>query len=207
MNAEPDTSPSTTAPIRSRPGRRYAKGEQRRQEILERTIEVVAERGVEGTTLRAIAEAIGFTHAAITRYFADREELFLAVLQEADQRGAAELAESRSASDFATRAAQISLRAPGLMALYNAMTSRALEPGNVASRSHFQERHTRLVEEITTTLRTGQEAGVIRRDIDPSVTAALLLGAADGLSVQQLLQPGDSFEAAMTLLDTLIAAP
>src|SRR5919112_3310 len=42
----------------------YAKGLKRRQEILDRAIEVFARRGAEGTSLRTIGEALGVSHAA-----------------------------------------------------------------------------------------------------------------------------------------------
>ena len=52
-----------------RPGGRgsYAKGIARRQEILDRAIEVFAERGSKRTSLRAIASEVGVTHAALRR--------------------------------------------------------------------------------------------------------------------------------------------
>ena len=68
---------------------RYPKGVRRRQEILDRTIEVFAEVGFEGASLRAVGEAIGVTHAALRRYFDTREELFLEVLREKDRQALA----------------------------------------------------------------------------------------------------------------------
>ena len=46
---------------------RYPKGVKRRQEILDRAIEVFAEVGFEGSSLRAVGEAIGVSHAALRR--------------------------------------------------------------------------------------------------------------------------------------------
>src|SRR6478752_3642480 len=71
----------------SRP-RSYAKGVARRQEILDRAIEVFADKGAEGTSLRAIAEKIGVSHAALLHYFGSREELLVEVLREGERRHA-----------------------------------------------------------------------------------------------------------------------
>src|SRR3954453_3955858 len=68
----------------------YDKGVRRRREILDRAIEVFAERGAEGTSLRAIGQAIGVSHAALKHYFASREELLIAVYPAAEQRSIAD---------------------------------------------------------------------------------------------------------------------
>ena len=60
----------------------YAKGIARRQEILDRAIEVFARRGSGKTSLRAIAEEVGVTHAALTHYFGSLEELLVEVYRE-----------------------------------------------------------------------------------------------------------------------------
>ncbi|MGO1855018.1 MAG: helix-turn-helix domain-containing protein, partial [Microbacterium sp.] len=57
----------------------HAKGVARRQEILDRAIDVFRERGADGTSLRRIAEAIGVSHAALLHYFDSREQLLVAV--------------------------------------------------------------------------------------------------------------------------------
>ena len=61
------------------------KGVARRQEILDRAIEVFRERGAHGTSLRKIAEAIGVSHAALLHYFDSRDgsEGTLALITEA----------------------------------------------------------------------------------------------------------------------------
>ena len=64
------------------------KGIARRQEILDRAIEVFAVKGAEGTSLRAIAESIGVSHAALLHYFSSREVLLLEVLREHEARRA-----------------------------------------------------------------------------------------------------------------------
>ena len=75
-----------------RPGQRR-RGVERRQEILDRAIEVFRRRGADGTSLRRIAESIGVSHAALLHYFDSREQLLVAVYDHA----AAKQAEAEAA--------------------------------------------------------------------------------------------------------------
>ena len=64
----------------------YAKGLARRQEILDAAIEVFAQRGADRTSLRAIAQEVGVTHAALIHHFAFLERLLVEVYQESARR-------------------------------------------------------------------------------------------------------------------------
>ena len=55
--------------------------EQRRQEILESAVSVFAERGFAGTGTADIAAAAGIGEPTIYRYFANKQELYLAALR------------------------------------------------------------------------------------------------------------------------------
>lgn len=48
-----------------------------REALLERAAEVIAERGVEALSLRALARDLGVSHAAPARHFGDRNELLV----------------------------------------------------------------------------------------------------------------------------------
>ena len=50
-----------------------------RQALLDRTVEVIGEKGVDGVSLRSLARDLGVSHAAPARHFATREELLNAV--------------------------------------------------------------------------------------------------------------------------------
>ncbi len=53
----------------------------RRAEIVEATWRLIAERGLEGTTMREIAAALGVTHGALTRYFPGKNEIVQAAFE------------------------------------------------------------------------------------------------------------------------------
>jgi AcrR family transcriptional regulator len=186
---------------------RYPKGVLRRQQILDRTIEVYADLGFEGTSLRAIGDAIGVSHAALRRYFDTREELFLQVLREKDRQALAEAHESGidRQPGFATMAANYALRAPGLMALRHSMVARALEPGNEHSLEFFRDRYRTIRQEAKVMLEFARERGAVRDDIPLDTAAALLIATLDGLSTQALLDPAADMYAGMGLLEHLLA--
>ncbi|NJP66351.1 TetR family transcriptional regulator [Streptomyces spiramenti] len=200
-----DTGEQPAAPAPRAKRGPYRKGIERRRQILDKTVEVFDERGYEHTSLRAIAESVGLTHAAVSRYFGSREQLFLEVLREADQRAEADLsvdgglAAALNSADFVTRV-------PGLTALFNSMLARALESDNEGSRAYFVERYERLRGRIRLVLEHGRDIGVVREDVPLDVAASLLLAAMDGLSAQWLLDEKVDVKAGMSLLDHLLSA-
>jgi AcrR family transcriptional regulator len=198
-----------TSPVSGQGSRgRYPKGVLRRQQILDRTIEVFADLGMEGTSLRAIGEAIGVTHAALRRYFETREELFLEVLREKDRQALIEAHETGvGVTGFGPLAAQYARRAPGLMALRQTMVARALEPGNEYSRTFFHERYDLIRKDALMILTAAREAGTVRSDIPLQTAAAVLIAAMDGLSTQWLIDPDVDMYAGMALLEDLLAPP
>ena len=183
----------------------YAKTAQRRQQIIDQTLLVYDERGVDGTSLRAIAEAIGVTHPVLVHQFGTREELFLAVLREYDDRLFAIMGDWEDLNETIELGADQSLAEPGLMALLNSMVARALETGNERSRAHFSDRYARVRESFVRSLRNGQANGTVRLDIPLEETASLILAASDGLTTQWLLDGSADFKAGLQLLARLLA--
>ncbi|WP_308798266.1 TetR/AcrR family transcriptional regulator [Agromyces silvae] len=187
----------------------YAKSAMRKQQIVDRALEVFHELGADGTSLRSIADALGVTHPVLKHHFGSREQLFLEVLRQADARAREQLAneESESPAGFAAAMADLSLHQPGLMALYNAMIARALERDNAYSREYFVERYREMRADVTGILRAGREAGVVREDVPLETTAALVIAASDGLSTQWLLDDRVNMLDGMRLLGELLLPP
>lgn len=185
----------------------YAKGVARRQQIVERALQVFHELGSERTSLRSVAEAMGVTHAAIRHYFGTREQLFLEVLRQADERSRAVLESQRDQGTrgFVGAIARVILGEPGLMSLYTTMIARGLEQDNVESRTFFAERFASMRTDLATLIEEGQRDGTVRTDVDPTVAAALVVAASDGLSTQWLLDRSVDMDAGMRLLDDLLS--
>lgn len=206
--------PSYDAAMDETPGARagsarrgpYPKGVQRRQEILDRAIEVFAERGAERTSLRAIGEAIGVSHAALRHYFSSREQLLVEVYRAAERRSDADdppPAES-SAVGTMTHAARRNRGVPGLVQLYSTLVAGALEEGHAESRAFVRARFARLRRQLADRVAAEQRAGRVRPGIRPEAAAALVIAASDGLQTQWLLDPEVDFEASLRLLQELL---
>lgn len=195
--AEPATSRANRGP--------YAKTAQRRKQIIDQVLAVYDERGVDGTSMRAIAQAIGVTHPVLTHHFGSREELFLEVLREYDERFIALFGDGDDLREIIDAGAQQSLAVPGLMALLNSMVARALEAGNERSRAQFSARYAQVRQVLIQALQNGQAAGTVRTDIPLEDAAALVLAAADGLTTQWLLDGSADFRRGLQLLARLLS--
>ncbi|NHI17413.1 TetR/AcrR family transcriptional regulator [Microbacterium excoecariae] len=184
----------------------YAKGVARRREILDRAIEVFAERGADGTSLRRIAQAIGVSHAALLHYFDSREQLLVAVYEHAEARRAAGEDDPRPghAIDLIVGAAVSNLRVPGLVELYTTLVAASLEAGSEAGKAHFTQRFERVRADLAERLRADQAAGIVRADIDPEPIAALIVAASDGLQIQWLLDPSISLQETLGAFAALL---
>jgi AcrR family transcriptional regulator len=172
-------------------GRRsYPKGVRRRQQILESAIAQFARRGVDRASLRTVGEAIGVSHAALRHYFSSRDELLVEVYRahEARADGDASAAEG-SAVGVIIGAAERNRSIPGLVELYAALTTDALQEQHAVTREFVRDRFRWLRELLAARIESGQQAGHIAADIDPLAAAALVIAASDGLQVQWLLDP------------------
>jgi AcrR family transcriptional regulator len=184
----------------------YAKGVARRQEILDRAIEVFADKGAEGTSLRAIAEKIGVSHAALLHYFGSREELLVEVLREGERRHG-DPRDDLLVVGTMVRAAERNVTIPGFVALYTSLLAGSLEADKQYSREFFAARFARIRERLAELIRVGQEEGTMRRGVQPEAMAALVIAASDGLQTQWLLDPDAPQDEALALLEKLLAQP
>ena len=188
-------------------GRRgsYAKGVARRQEILDRAIEVFQERGADGTSLRRIAEAIGVSHAALLHYFDSREQLLVAVYEHAEAKRAGDPdAPEPGAVEGMVDAATRNVTVPGLVELYSTLVAASLESGSEHSKAFFTRRFEVVRGDVAARLRAEQAAGMVRADVDPDQMAAIIVAASDGLQIQWLLDPSIELERTLGVLATLL---
>ena len=205
---EPSAAPESTRTAR-RIGRAgsYSKGIARRQEILDRALEVFRERGADGTSLRRIAESIGVSHGALLHYFSSREELLVAVYEHGEHRRDLEQGDrsQERSVDVMANAAISNLEVPGLVQLYSTLVATALEVEAGPAKEYFTARFERVRDNLEQRLREDQEAGLVRGDVDPVRTAALVVAASDGLQIQWLLEPSIELKETLETFAVLLA--
>lgn len=189
--------------------RGYAKGVARRQEILDRAIEVFARRGSERTSLRAIAREVGVTHAALTHYFGSLEELLVAVYRESERQpdGDALPGADTTPAEMMRISAEENREIPGMVQLYSMLVAAALENDRPAAQEFITERFARVRGELTARVESLQASGRLRNDVEPELVAALVIAASDGLQTQWLLDDDVDHEGALALLDRLLTTP
>lgn len=185
----------------------YAKGLARRQQILDRAIEVFARRGSAGTSLRSIAQEIGVSHAALTHYFSSREQLLVEVYREAERQVDAVEPHPADASpvEIMTESARRNHAVPGLVQLYSTLVAGALEPGRPDAAEFATTRFAKVRADLAARVRRNQAAGRMRKDVDPEVVASLVIAASDGLQTQWMLDDEVPQGEALDLLARLLA--
>jgi AcrR family transcriptional regulator len=195
--------------------------EETREHVLAAAARVFARRGFHATSLEAIAEEAGYSRGAVYYNFADKEELFLELL---DRRCAERAQDLRAAladvdddvegtSQQAQTAAQRALDAmtgePEWRALYMEFLAHA------ARDSAFRRRFSKRTEEMRGALedivaeRTRPLAGA--PDMDPAQLALVIDALGTGLWAHHMLHgsravPADLFSKALALLVDGIAA-
>lgn len=75
----PDSAAMDSDPQTGR--RRQQRGEERRQALIEATLRIIEEEGLEGVTHRRVADAAGVPLAATTYYFSSKEDLMQAAME------------------------------------------------------------------------------------------------------------------------------
>lgn len=204
MPDEPATEDESAARARGP----YAKGLARRQQILDRAIEVFARRGAARTSLRAIAEEIGVSHAALTHYFSSREQLLVEVYREAERQINENEPWSPDASpvEIMTESARRNHTVPGLVQLYSTLVAAALESGHPDAAEFATSRFARVRADLADRVRRNQAAGRMRKDVDPEVVASLVIAASDGLQTQWMLDESVPQNDALDLLAQLLGS-
>lgn len=168
----------------------YAKGLAKRDEILDAALEVFASKGYDRTSVREIARRAGLSQAGLLHHFSTKEELFLEVLRQRDERSTDPSDQTHKHTvDRLIRAVSRNANEPGLVRLFVSMSAESAEESSDA-RSFFAERYHWLLQEITEDVRLHQQNGEFVA-LPAEDIASLLVAAADGLQLQWLLDPGN----------------
>lgn len=166
----------------------YAKGQARRQAIVDEALAVFSRTGFHSSSLREIAKRVGLTPAGLMHHFADKEELFAEVLRQRDEkvRAAAGDPAEHTLIEQAEKVVAYNQTSRGLTSLYVIVSAEATDSEH-PSHDDFAERYRETAARGAELLRAGQEAGEIRADIDPAHAARLISAVMDGIQLQWLL--------------------
>jgi AcrR family transcriptional regulator len=186
----------------------YAKGVAKREEILERGLDVVAREGYRGASVKQIADAVGLSQAGLLHYFDSKEELFTAILRKRDELDKATLYPPGSHDDLRAlcegylRLIRRNSERPGAVLLFSRVAVDAAD-GDHPAREFFRERADTMRETFAAAISNAQAAGTVDAGLDAAVIARIVQAVSDGLQLQWLQDASVDMAAAV---DALFAA-
>ena len=161
------------------PDPRQSSGE---KAILDAAVELFSECGYDGVSMRQIAEAAGVSKSNIYHHFASKEALYLGILHGSAQH-LSEIVEdlAEGGGDFQRRL-RLFAEAHLEHLFANETTLRlvlreAFSGDEEKSRMVVDQVVGGIFNRMVTIFQAGQQAGIVRADLDPGLCATLLMGA------------------------------
>ncbi|QJW37968.1 TetR/AcrR family transcriptional regulator [Cellulosimicrobium protaetiae] len=172
------------------PGRGYAKGRAKREEILQASIVLFGEVGYHAASLREIASRVGMSHPGLLHHFPTKVALLEAVLDHRDTVDqadlAADLARGTDYFDALVSLVERNGQRRHVVELFTALVAEATSPDHPAH-AHFVRRYEWAVGRTGEQLARRAREGGLREGVDPAATARHVIALMDGLQVQWLL--------------------
>ena len=171
----------------------YAKGRERRREILRVALEAYAQAGPRGVSLKEIASRAGVTEAGLLHHFGSKESLLSEVLAARDAAGAEMFGDVLDAEHLRALV-RYNTTTPGLVRLFVDVVAAASRPDHPAHEV-FRERYRtiRAIGEASFERQVAESAAVPDAAVpdgafdDPAWISRVIFAAMDGLQVQWLL--------------------
>ena len=186
------TAAGTKANGRGRRGRPPRVSE---EDVLRAALELFARRGYRGTTLAAIADAIGVTDAAVLRYFDSKAAILEAVLAMDDERADRQFRQQMSSGglDALRRLAESGWEMQAQPLTTRMQIVLAAEALSETSELHgkFVERYHYVRRRLSKAIERGIKTGEIRSDIDPDYEATALQCFIEGLRINWFYFEGE----------------
>lgn len=155
-------------------------GPQRKQQIIQAAITIMAEHGLQGTTTRRIAEEVGVSEPALYKYFPGKKELLLEALGEVGNRFFSTLVEAARYGDtvperiynMSASFYEFVMDHPEeSMLLFETVTG-SRDPEIRAALSDKMLQYTNALAEM---FEAGKKQGSVREDLDTTVAAWQIL--------------------------------
>jgi len=185
---------------------RYAKGDERREEILSAAFEVLSRDGYRKASLAQIGRAIGIESAHVVYYFSSRDALLVEVLRRWDARNAEAPTIGTEPLAWWVESVKRNESHRGIVELYAGLTVEASDPAHPAH-SYFAERFARIERDVSAELAGLQAAGSLPEDLDPTVATNQIIALSDGLNLRWLVDPSFDLSGAFRrAIDQVLAA-
>ncbi|WP_345800570.1 TetR/AcrR family transcriptional regulator [Microbacterium sp. AZCO] len=183
----------------------YAKGVAKREEILERALDVIAREGYRGASVKELADAVGLSQAGLLHYFDSKEELFTEILRKRDEVDSRQFAPMPTTADPETlRTGFVGIirhnaEVPGLVQLFSRMAVDAADPQHPAHK-YFLERGDNLRVTFVEALGELQRRGELTDAVDAETLARIFQAVSDGMQLQWMQDPSLDMAATVSAL-------
>jgi AcrR family transcriptional regulator len=165
-----------------------AKGEDRKQRILEAAERLVARYGWRNTSLAQIAKAAGVSAAGLLHHFESKEQLLNAVLDARDADDDIHADRSGDLIAEISRVAERFARQPELVGTFTVLLIENIAP-DAPLHDRLLTRQRAAVDIVAGLIEHGQRAGRYRTDFDPAIKAVEILAFVNGMETAWLLDP------------------
>ncbi|MEU4094163.1 TetR/AcrR family transcriptional regulator [Streptomyces sp. NPDC026673] len=168
---------------------RAVRNEDRKAEIIQAALEVIAERGYRGASLAAVAERVGLTQQGLLHYFPTKEALLIAVLEVRDRWDMASAALHGTAwpMEMVANLVEYNATRPGVVQVFTVLAGDSVTEDHPA-REYFKDRYTRVRRWAADSLRS-EYGETLPGGLTPEQAAPLLVAVMDGLQLQWLHDP------------------
>jgi TetR/AcrR family transcriptional regulator len=162
--------------------------------ILQAAEKLFAQQGYDGVSMRSIALEAGVSKANIYHHFESKESLYLAILKSSTAE-TAQLIEQLAGSEGRFEERLVEFAKAHLEHLFHRKNAakvilhEAFSGDADSSRKLSEDVFGRIYHRMTEIMQAGQDAGVLRKDLDPALCVILLMGAnAFYFQAQEILQ-------------------
>lgn len=168
----------------------YAGGVARREAILDATVDMIAEVGYHGLSMRDVARRVGISHPGVIYHFPSKEALLMAVIELYEDRSNFDVQAMRHMQPFEVFNAftELSTELSSNPTIVEMECMLSVEASNEVhpAHDHFAARFEGLQSVLTSAFSQLQTDDLINKDADPKTLAHSLLAEWYGLHIQWL---------------------
>lgn len=169
------------------------RGEQRRRQILDVALRLFAERGFTNVSVADVANEVGITTAGLLHHFGTKNALLIAVLQERESRNeeSDQLHRAAGKNWLETFVARLghNEEQPALVQLFALLSAESIAQQHPAH-DWFMTRYKQLAALSEREMEQLLDPQKLPEGVTAATVSQWLIGLADGLRLQQLLNPG-----------------
>jgi len=154
----------------------------RQMEIVEKSIEIIDNKGIQGLTIKHLSHEIGITESALYRHFESKNDIILAILDGFDE--ISEMLSGMMKTYNGTAIEKIETMFGNMLNLFSetpsvvsVIFSEELFKNDEVLKKHVKEIQNRNQNTVEMILNKGQENNDVRKDVESKYLALIIMGS------------------------------